>query len=214
MRRRETAGASSYLLSWGLRSPPSCRCSILPSLETNRLFDFSKALRLLALTAAVALALELVAALPVWIRSLRHMRSNTVLTSNRNAPTIQDVSGVLNILAGGACVLTMLTIYRQGREEPAFNPSVSKLLRATTTAAVIGWGMWVAFLVIRLIYSLHLCSNPNFCSSDRQNSPDISRIGSGSPPHSNVTAGFVCRPVHHLARQLAGSPQSFVVRCC
>jgi hypothetical protein len=111
---------------------------------------FSRRLRLLALTAALALGINLAVRLPQWIGSLGQVEARSVLTPQREPWTVREVSGALNILSNAACVLMMVTVYRQTSDEPHSFVPVSKLLRVMTKTAVIAWGIWVAFNLVRV----------------------------------------------------------------
>ena len=112
---------------------------------------FSRRLRLLALTAALALGINVALGLPGWIGSLGQVGDRSVLTPERELWTVAYVSGFFTVLSNAACAFMMVTVYRQRRDESDSFAPVSKLLRVMTNAAVIAWGIWVAFNVVQLV---------------------------------------------------------------
>jgi hypothetical protein len=112
---------------------------------------FSRHLRLLALTAALALGVITVAELPGWIESLGRAGARSVLTPGRGPLTLHDISELFGMLANTAYILTMVAVYRQASDEPVPFAPVSKFLRVMARVAVTAWGIWVTFNFIRLV---------------------------------------------------------------
>jgi len=74
-----------------------------------------------------------------------------VLAPNRGTWTARDISGAFGILSCAASILMMISIYRHVSENPDDFAPVSKFLRIATRAAIIVWGIWVAFHFCRLV---------------------------------------------------------------
>jgi hypothetical protein len=107
--------------------------------------QFPKDLRLLALAAGLALSTITAVGLPGWIASFR---STSVMPSVREVWTIGDTSTLLGAFSNLAGILLLITFSRQGVNE-LHGPSLSRLLVTVTRVAVITWGFWVAFNVLR-----------------------------------------------------------------
>ena len=123
---------------------------------------FLKRLRLLALIAAFTFAVIVLTTLPAWIRSLAaylavlaafdwSIGANSVLAFVRDPRTIGQLSTLLGELSNIAGILMLIVIFRGADEPLEADVPVSRLLRVVTKVAVISWGLWVAFLVVRVI---------------------------------------------------------------
>jgi hypothetical protein len=115
----------------------------------------SRGLRLLALTAALLLGMSVVIDLSKWIGSLGQAGTRSILETERRLWTASDVSNVFTLLSNVACVLLMVWIYRQRRDEAAVPTPFSKLLRVMARLAVVAWGICVAISLLRLVLSPH-----------------------------------------------------------
>jgi hypothetical protein len=97
------------------------------------------------------LGIDAAVGLPGWIGSLGQTGVRSVLTPEREPWTLSDVSGISAILSNAACIVMMVTVYRRGRDESdSFSP-LSRFLMVMTKAAVIAWGIWVTFNLVRLV---------------------------------------------------------------
>ena len=112
---------------------------------------FSRRLRLLALTAALALGGQMAAELPGWIESLGREGDRSVLTPERGSLTLGDIARLFGIMSYAAYILMMVTVYRHISDESDASAPVSKFLRVMTRVAVIAWGIWVAFRFLGLV---------------------------------------------------------------
>lgn len=123
---------------------------------------FSKPLRLLALIAAFTFAVILLTTLPAWIRSLAaylavfaafdwSIGATSVLAFVRDSRTIGQLFTLLGELSNIAYILVLIAMFRRADEPLEADAPVSRLLRTMTKIAVISWGLWVAFLVVRVI---------------------------------------------------------------
>jgi hypothetical protein len=123
---------------------------------------FPKRLRLLALMAAFTFAVIVLTTLPAWIRTLAaylavlagvdwRIGASSVLAFLGDPRTIGLFSTLIGELSDIAGILVLTVIVRSADEPLEADVPVSRLLRVMTKMAVISWGLWVAFLVVRVI---------------------------------------------------------------
>ena len=126
---------------------------------------FSKHLRLLALGTAIVLTLLVTWGLPSWIRSLaaylsalQMLDKGVVTVSNlaRDPRTIFHVSTLLTVISNFGLVLLLISIFRQGDDQPDNDIAVSGTLRVVTKTTVIVWGLWLGFNLIRGILTPYI----------------------------------------------------------
>jgi hypothetical protein len=110
-------------------------------------WQIPRRLRLLSMAAAILLGMIVAIGLPAWIESLGLMKSQSVLSQEREL-WVGDLAQILGQLSNFAYILVLVTIYRQVERYPQV-PS-SKLLAIVTRIAVIFYGLWVTFNLIRL----------------------------------------------------------------
>jgi hypothetical protein len=130
--------------------------------RNEAILNFPKRLRLLALATALTFAVMVLTTLPAWIRSLASYLARLTAFDWRIAPasvfaflrdpkTIGQFSTLLGELSNIAYILVLIAIFRQTSDPLETDVPVSKPLRAVTQVAVISWGLWVAFLIVRVI---------------------------------------------------------------
>jgi hypothetical protein len=121
-----------------------------------------KRLRLLALAAALTFSVIILTALPGLVRSLAgylavlaafnwRLGANSVLIILRDPRAIGQISTVLGEISAIAFILLLVAIFQQPSDGFETDVPVSRLLNRVTKAAVISWGLWVAFLAVRVI---------------------------------------------------------------
>ncbi len=130
--------------------------------RNEAILNFPRRLRLLALAAALIFAVMVLTALPAWIQSLASYFARlaafdwsigpaSVFAFVRDPRTIGLVSTLLGELSNIAYILVLIAIFRQTNDPLETGVPISKPLRAVTRVAIISWGLWVAFLVVRVI---------------------------------------------------------------
>jgi hypothetical protein len=92
---------------------------------------FPASLRKLALAGAMTLAIVMVAGFQAW-------------------PATLNWSYAFGLLANLTYVLLLVAISREAREQPSEQMPVAEFLRVVTQVAVLGWGIWVAFQLVRI----------------------------------------------------------------
>jgi hypothetical protein len=107
----------------------------------------TKGLRRLALVAVLILSVFVALGLPGWIESFAR---TSVLAADRELWTIRDTSFVLDVSSSLGTILLLVALSRQRDEDSSRHP-VSRLLSIVTNVAVVTWGLWVAFQVVRLV---------------------------------------------------------------
>lgn len=120
----------------------------------------SKQLRLLALGAAVILAFLLVLSLPPWFRTLGPYVS-ALKTVHWTAGmfvywyvaldprTIYQATTLLAEVSNVAMIVLLVSFYRYKDDNGGADVPASKFLRIATRTAVVIWGIWLAFNLIR-----------------------------------------------------------------
>ncbi len=156
--------------SWTILLIPLIWCftAILPvfylALYRNEdLPEFPKSLRVLSLAAAIVLGVETVAGLPRWIGSLGSYWTAirmldwrpgavTILDAVREPGTSVQLGALLNMLSTLAYIGLLIAFSREERTASSEDIPVSRLLAVTTKIAVIGWGLFVAGSLVRLMF--------------------------------------------------------------
>ena len=113
-------------------------------------WQIPRRLRLLSLAAAVLFGMIVAIGLPAWFESLGLMKLQSVLGQEREPWSVSDLAQILGQLSNFAYILLLVTIYRQVDDERYPQVPSSKLLAIVTRIAVIFYGLWVTFNLIRL----------------------------------------------------------------
>ncbi|HXB75122.1 MAG TPA: hypothetical protein VNY05_43220 [Candidatus Acidoferrales bacterium] len=113
-------------------------------------WQIPRRLRLLSLAAAVLFGMIVAIGAPAWIESLGLIRSQSVLSQERAPWSINDLAQIMAQLSNFAYILLLVTMYRQVEDERQPDVPASKLLAVVTKIAVIFYGLWVTFNLIRL----------------------------------------------------------------
>jgi hypothetical protein len=126
---------------------------------------FSRHLRWLALSAAIALTLLVALGLPPWIRSLAAYLSAlqrlnpgvvTFSTLARDPRTIFHVSTLLTEISNLGLVLLLMSIFRQVEDQPDNGVAISRFFRTVTKTTLTVWGLWLGFNLIRGILTPYI----------------------------------------------------------
>jgi len=124
---------------------------------------FPKPLRRLSLVTAVVFALLAAWSLPDWIGFIDYFSSATVewrrgsaavLAFVRDPRTVNEVGHLLNGCSNLAYILLLVAFYRQSDSESvaaAADLPPSAFLRWVTKVALIAYGIWVAFNLVRVV---------------------------------------------------------------
>jgi hypothetical protein len=124
---------------------------------------FTRELRLLSLAAAVSIGIVLAAGLPDWIESqgpywtaikTLDWRSGgtSLLPALRALKKINQFSTLLAALGDIAYILLLVALFRQGTSgDSTPDLPVSRWLKLVTTVAIIAWGIWAAFNLLRIL---------------------------------------------------------------
>jgi len=109
---------------------------------------FSKNLRLLSLVAAIAFGMMATAGLIQMLAP--RLGPISVLYTERAPWTINDVSSLLAEFSNLAFILLLVALSRPATDESPADVPASRLLSSVTKLAVISWGFWVAFNLVRV----------------------------------------------------------------
>ncbi len=123
---------------------------------------FPKPLRRLSLVTAVVFASLAAWSLPDWIGFIDYFSSATVewrsgsaavLAFVRDPRTVNEVAKLLNGCSNVAYILLLVAFFQQSDSEPAVTTDVppSGFLRRVTKVALVLWGIWVAFNLVRVV---------------------------------------------------------------
>lgn len=121
----------------------------------------SDGLRRLCLIAALTLGTMMAMAVANWTGSLRPsiaaMRAidwktgaASVLTASGDPRTIQNLSFFLNLIGQIGVIMLLAALFRERQEASTADIPISRLLAVLARAAAIGWGLWLAFEIVRL----------------------------------------------------------------
>ncbi len=181
---------------------------------------FSKQLRLLAVGAAASLAMLLVLSLPSWFRSLGPYVS-ALKTVHWTAGmfvywyvaldprTIYQVSTLLAEVSNVAMILLLLCFYRY--EDGGADVPVSTFLRAATRTAVVIWGIWLGFNLIRgLLAPYTLIQLRNYAAQMRRPAPEATTVVGELLKTMLSAACLFCVP-YIVSRSMAAKPEDIVV---
>jgi hypothetical protein len=124
--------------------------------------DFPRNLRVLSLTAAIVLGVVTLAALPQWIESLGSYWADistldwtagaaTVSIVVRKPGTFTQIATLLGEFSNLTYIALLIAIFRQAGGQP--RGEISRPLAVVSKVAVIAWGVWVAFNVVRLVFT-------------------------------------------------------------
>jgi hypothetical protein len=122
---------------------------------------FSKRLRVLSLAAALVFGTIVAAGLPEWIgsvgaywRTIQRLDwsggATSILTAARDSRALGQISNLLSEFSNLACMLVLVAFFRKATGESKLDTPISRLLRLVTKVAVIAWGLWLLFNVVRL----------------------------------------------------------------
>lgn len=114
-------------------------------------------LRRLSLAAATLFGMMVAIGVPALLDTLGLTKSQSVLTQ-REPWSINDLAQILGQLSNLAYILLLIAIYRQAEDERCPKVPASKLLAIVTRIAVITYGLWVTFNLIRLALTPHVYS--------------------------------------------------------
>jgi hypothetical protein len=148
----------------------------------------SKRLRLLSAPASIALGVILAFELANWIASSRpywtmikaadwRTGATIILTAARDPRTISQITTLLAAFSDLTIILLLIALSRQvtdqSTDQSTADVPASRLLSVVTKVTIIAWGVWLAFLVVRLAvtpytyfyslaryYALHLTRLP------------------------------------------------------
>jgi len=178
---------------------------------------FPKQLRLLAIGAAASMALLLVLSLPPWFRSLGPYVS-ALKTVHWTAGlfvywyvaldprTIYQVSTLLAEVSNLAIILLLLSFYRYD-EGSRSGAAVSRFLRVATRTAVVIWGIWLGFNLIRgLLAPYTLIQLRNYAAQMRRPAPEAVTVVGELLKTMLSAACLFCVP-YIVSRSLEGSPR-------
>ncbi|HTS51360.1 MAG TPA: hypothetical protein VMH05_25610 [Bryobacteraceae bacterium] len=125
---------------------------------------FSKFIRLCSLVTALVFGFLVVLDLWEWSGSLSSYwaamklvdwkgGATSVFAAARNPRTIGETASVLGQVGNFAYILLLLALWHQPDGEPSADVGapVSRLLRRVTKVALIAYGIWVAFNLVRVI---------------------------------------------------------------
>jgi hypothetical protein len=127
----------------------------------------TKRLRRLGLMAALILGILLATALPEWTRSIGpffaaikmidwSIGATSILVAMRDPTTTNQVSTMLSALSDLGMIALLVAFFRQSHDDSLPNVAFSRLLSVVTKVAVIVWGLWVAFQVVRFALTPYL----------------------------------------------------------
>jgi len=108
--------------------------------------------RPLALVGILGLGLYMAVGLSEVIKILRPLWTETKLFEGRSGAT-SGAGAVFAELSNLAAILLLIAFFRQAIDRPHAEIPVSRLLSIATKAAVIAFGLWSAFNVVRLVLS-------------------------------------------------------------
>ncbi len=179
---------------------------------------FSRKLRLLAVGAATSLALLLVLSLPPWFSSLGPYVS-ALKTVHWTAGlfvywyvaldprTIYQATTLLAEVSNLAMILLLVSFYRDKDEEGGADVPASKFLRAATRTAVVIWGIWLGFNLIRGLLTpytyLHL---RNYAAQMRRPAPEAITVV-GELLKSMLSAACLFSVPYIVSRSLISAPK-------
>jgi hypothetical protein len=179
---------------------------------------FSQRLRLLALGAALSLALLLVLALPPWLRSLGPYMS-ALKTVHWTAGlfvywyvaldprTIYQVSTLLAEASNVAVIVLLISFYRYKDEDSGSDVAVSGFLRVATRTAVVIWGIWLGFNLIRgLLAPYTYAQLREYAARMRQPAPEAITVVGELLKTMLSAACLFCVP-YIVSGSLEGSPK-------
>jgi hypothetical protein len=113
--------------------------------------QLSKALRNLSVLGALALAAAVVVQLPTLIRAFGPAPNTSILEGPKGIWTWGNLAVLLSELGNIAAMLPLIALSNCVEGEPRPKESLSKPLRVVATVVAVAWGLWVAFLALRLI---------------------------------------------------------------
>jgi hypothetical protein len=106
---------------------------------------FPRRSRLLALGAAVVFVMVVAAE---WVM---HPRGATSVLDPPQSPwTISNAGTLVNELSNLAYTLLLVALFRQAGDDSDPDTPVLKALRLTAKVAVIAWGIWLGFILVRM----------------------------------------------------------------
>jgi hypothetical protein len=143
---------------------------------------FPKHLRLLALIAAIVLTLMVTWGLPQWVRSLTvyfsalktvnwSLGAASVWRVAADPSTIYHVSTLLAQISNLGLVLLLISIFRHESNQAESEVGPSSTLRIVTKAAVMIWGLWLGFNLIRGILTPYLYLQVRNAAAQAHRSP-------------------------------------------
>ena len=119
--------------------------------RNDRTLHFPRRFGPLALVGVVSLGVYVVLGLPGVVRSLNVYWTGTKLFDGRSGAT--SVSTIAGEVSNLATILLLIVFFRQANDEPHAEVPISRLLDVATKVAVIAYGLWSAFNLVRLIVS-------------------------------------------------------------
>jgi hypothetical protein len=172
----------------------------------------------LALGAALSLGLLLFLSLPQWIgllasylSALRTVQWSTgtpaIWNVARDPRTIYHVTTLLAEVSSLAIILLLISFYRYRNEEEGSNVAVSGFLRIATRTAVVIWGMWLGFNLIRGILAPYTYLQlRNYAAQMRRPAPEAATVVGELLKTMLTVACLFCVP-YIVSRGLEGSPK-------
>jgi hypothetical protein len=112
---------------------------------------FPKHLRLLSLAAALALGIIVAADMSGLIGSVGPREYTSVLTAAPEPWPIARVVTLLTEFSNLPFILLLIALSREATDKPSADVPASRLLSIVTKVAVVGWGLWVAFNLVRVV---------------------------------------------------------------
>ena len=179
---------------------------------------FPRQVRLLALGAALSLGLLLILSLPQWLgllaayfSALRTVRWSTgaiaIWSVLRDPRTIYHVTTLLAEVSGVGMILLLVSFYRYKDEDTGSAIEVSKFLRVATRTAVVIWGIWLGFNIIRgLLAPYTYIQLRNIAAQTRRPAPEAITVVGELLKTMLSAACLFCVP-YVVSRSLEGSPK-------
>ncbi len=103
-------------------------------------------LRFVSLAGAVAGGIVVAAGITQWAGSFRISLTTTKM--------------LLSEFASLACILLLITLFRQATNSPYKDVPISRLLSVMTSVAVIAGGIWITFNVVAFAVTLRIAASP------------------------------------------------------